>query len=39
MGLAIRRDFFAFTRQFDDVRYATGREVAEEFAPQQVGDA
>jgi len=28
-----------FARQFDDVSYATAREVSEEFARQEVGDA
>jgi len=34
----LSQDFLAFTRQFDDVWYATGCEVAEEFARQEVGD-
>ena len=35
MRLAILRDFIAFTRQFSDVWYATGREIAEEFQRQE----
>jgi hypothetical protein len=36
MRLAILRDFIAFTRQFTDICYATGREIAEAFARQEV---
>jgi hypothetical protein len=36
MRMAILRSFIAFTRQFDDVWYATGREIAEAFAKQEV---
>ena len=35
MRLAMLRQFIAFTRQFPDVWYATGAEVAEEFARQE----
>lgn len=35
MRLAILRDFIAFTRQFSDVWYATGHEIAEEFQRQE----
>jgi peptidoglycan-N-acetylglucosamine deacetylase len=36
MRMAILRSFIDFTRQFDDVWYATGREIAEAFAKQEV---
>lgn len=35
MRLAILRDFIAFTRQFSDIWYATGREIAETFAASE----
>jgi hypothetical protein len=35
MRIAILREFIAFTRQFDDVWYATGREIAQAFAEQE----
>ena len=35
MRMAILRDFIAFTRQFTDVWYATGREIAEAFVAQE----
>jgi peptidoglycan/xylan/chitin deacetylase (PgdA/CDA1 family) len=35
MRIAILRRFIAFTRQFDDVWYATGREIAHAFAEQE----
>lgn len=35
MRLAILRDFIAYTRQFSDVWYATGREIAEAFIAQE----
>ena len=35
MRMAILRKFIAFTRQFDDVWYATGREIAEAYAAQE----
>jgi hypothetical protein len=33
--MAILRKFIAFTRQFDDVWYATGREIADAYAAQE----
>jgi peptidoglycan/xylan/chitin deacetylase (PgdA/CDA1 family) len=35
MRMTILREFIRFTRQFDDVWYATGRELAECFARQE----
>ena len=35
MRIAILRRFIAFTRQFDDVWYATGREIAQAYAAQE----
>ncbi|KPF70856.1 hypothetical protein IP69_08820 [Bosea sp. AAP35] len=35
MRMEILRRFIAFTRQFDDVWYATGQEIAEAFAAQE----
>jgi peptidoglycan/xylan/chitin deacetylase (PgdA/CDA1 family) len=35
MRMAILQRFIAFTRQFDDVWYATGREIADAFAAQE----
>jgi hypothetical protein len=39
MRLAVLWDLLAITRRFGDVWCATGHEVAEEFARQEVGDA
>jgi peptidoglycan-N-acetylglucosamine deacetylase len=35
MRIAILRKFIAYTRQFDDVWYATGREIAEAYVAQE----
>ncbi|WGF89494.1 polysaccharide deacetylase family protein [Marinivivus vitaminiproducens] len=37
MRMAILRDFIAFTREFDDVWYATGEQIARAFAEQETG--
>jgi hypothetical protein len=35
MRIAILRRFLAFTREFDDVWYATGREIAQAYAEHE----
>jgi hypothetical protein len=35
MRIAILRQFIAFTRQFNDIWYATGQEIAVAYARQE----